>query len=407
MYRGNPHLTGVVQSSGLRHFHQVKWEVEGWFAVHLPLVASQDLIYATWLTGMQVEIHAIEKETGTLRWRWKPGQNEFAGQAHLHLEQGMLYYPVRAAQPPPGSDGAFLYAFDVQTGQVLRRISIPLLPNRAMFNQFTMHDGVVYLYGMRGNAPGGDQYFCAAVDLQTEQLLWMTDLGVRLYSPSPVAAHGMVYLQTYDQPAPRYRTPMHLHALNAQTGGLVWEYESQRGPVRDFAVAGTDLFFLSESGLEVIDALGGTRKWNWTSQGLMPNDSPTITDEFVYLSSKGRCSVIKTEPDLVGEEEIWTGEMVVLERATKQQRWRGEANEGQDSTNGAIVAGELLYAVWKQLDTRPAAINATLFVLDLRTGQEYWRFDAAQLSTPLVTDGNVFLVRGQGEGTNTFLCALA
>lgn len=232
MHRGNPSLTGVVQSSGLRRFQQVKWELEGQFAVHLPLVAGHDVIYATWLTGMQVEIHAMEKATGTLRWLWKPGQNEYAGQANLHLDQGMLYYPVYAMQTQPGTHvailkEAFLSAFDAQTGQVLRRIPIPPLGNRLVGNLFT------------------------------------------------------------------------------------------------------------------------------------------------------------------------------------QQQWSAKADEGQYGTEGAIVAGELLYAVWEQFDVRPAVINATLFALDLRTGQEYWRFDATELSPPLVTDGNVFLVRSEGEGMSTYLCALA
>src|SRR5689334_3132956 len=106
MHRGNPSLTGVVQSSGLRRFQQVKWELEGQFAVHLPLVAGQDLIYAIWLTGIQVEIYAMEKATGTVR--WKPGQDEFAVQAHLYLDQGVLYYPVHSMQTQSGTNMASL-----------------------------------------------------------------------------------------------------------------------------------------------------------------------------------------------------------------------------------------------------------------------------------------------------------
>ena len=402
MHRGNPSLTGVVQSSGLRRFQQVKWELEGQFAVHLPLVAGHDLIYATWLTGMHVEIHAMEKATGTVQWLWKPGQNEYAGQAHLHLDQGMLYYPVYAVQAQPGTHvallrEAFLSAFDAQTGQVLRHIPIPPLGNRLMGKLFTMHEGVVYLNGMDSAPSPSAHYSCAAVDLQTEKLLWMTDMGVRLYSTSPVVAHGMVYLQTYDAARGR-QSLMHLHALNAQTGAHVWEYECERGLVRDFAVAGTDIFVIS-GGLEVIDALRGTRKWHLPFQRSALNGPPTITDEFIYLSYEGFPTWIEGKPHQ-------TGEMVVLERASRQQQWSAKADEGQSGTEGAIVAGELLYAVWEQFDARPAVINATLFALDLGTGQEYWRFDATELSVPLVTDGNVFLVRGQGEGMSTFLCAL-
>ena len=294
--------------------------------------------------------------------------------------------------------GSFLYAFDAQTGRVLRRIPIPSLGNRLNCNLFAMHEGVAYLNGM-DSAPasnGAAHYSCAAVDLQTEKLLWTADLGVRLYSTSPVVAHGMVYLQTYD-PARRRQTLMHVRTLNAQTGEPIWEYECERGLVREFAVAGTDLFVIS-GGLEVVDAIHGTRKWHLPPQRSALNGPPTITDECIYLSYEGFPIWIEGKPHQ-------TGAMVVLERANGQEQWSAKAKEGQYGTDGAIVAGELLYAVWEQFDARPAVINATLFALDLRTGQESWRFEATELSVPLVADGNVFLVRG--EGRSTYLCALA
>ena len=411
MHRGNPSLTGEVQASGLRHFQRVKWELEGQFAVHLPLVANSDLMYALWLTGMQTEIRAIEKETGMVRWQWKPNQHEYAGHAHLFLDQGILYYPVRSLQPDSNSftatlKEAYVYAFDAQTGQLLRRIPVPAFWNRAIFSLFTIQEGVIYLYGMEGaSVPGRDQYSCAAVDLQTEQLLWRADLGTRLlWSTSPVVAQGRVYLQTYDSPQ-GHQWLKHLHALNAHTGEPLWGYECPSSLVCEFAVAETDIFLLGH-GLEVVDAVGGTRKWSWTSHGSRLNGPPTVTDEFIYLSAEGSRILIENEPGQVGEREIQTGEMVLLERATRRQLWVDRAREGQNATDGALVADEVLYAVWKELDVRPATVNATLFALDLHTGQEYWRFDAAELSTPLVTDGNVFVVRGQGEGMSTFLCAL-
>ncbi|HEX6481986.1 MAG TPA: PQQ-binding-like beta-propeller repeat protein [Ktedonobacteraceae bacterium] len=406
MHRGNPSLTGVVQASGLRHFQQVKWELEGQFAVHIPLVAGSDLLYALWLTDGQTEIRAIEKETGTVSWQWKPGQDEYAGQSHLYLDQGVLYYPVHSVQTQPGTHmaslkGSFLYAFDTQTGRVLRRIPIPSLGNRLNCNLFAMHEGVAYLNGM-DSAPasnGAAHYSCAAVDLQTEKLLWMADLGVRLYSTSPVVAHGMVYLQTYDS-ARGHQSLMHLHALSARTGEPTWEYECERGLVREFAVAGTDIFLLGNGGLEVIDTISGTRKWNLPSRQSALNGPPTITNKFVYLSYEGF-------PTWIEEERRQTGAMVVLERASRQEQWSAKANEGQYATDGAIVADEVLYTLWEHIGFAGEGVtNATLFALDLRTGQEYWHFNATELSVPLVTDGNVFLVRGEGEGRSTYLCAL-
>ncbi len=334
MHRGNPSLTGEVQASGLRHFQRVKWELEGQFAIHLPLVAGPDLIYALWLTGMQTEIRAIEKETGLIRWQWKPDQDEYAGQAHLYLDQDVLYYPVRSVQSQPGTTmavlrEAFLYALDAQTGQVRRRIPIPALGNRPSYNQFAMYEGIIYLNGM-DNVPAPSpsaHYSCAAVDLQTEKLLWMTDVGVGLYSTSPVVAHGMVYLQTYDA-ARGHQSLMHLQALDAQTGEHLWEYECERGLIREFAVAGADVFVIS-GGLEVIDARSGTRKWNVPSRPSALNGPPTMTNEFVYLSYEGFPTWIENEPHK-------TGEMVVLERASKQELWSAKANEGQYATDGAI-----------------------------------------------------------------------
>ena len=352
MHRGNPSLTGVVQASGLRHFQRVKWELEGEFAVHLPLVAGPDLLYAIWLTGIEVEIYAIEKETGVIRWHWKPDQGEYAGQAHLYLDQDVLYYPVRAVQSQPGANlavvrEAFLYAFDAQTGHVRRRIPLPAIGNKPSYNLFALHEGIIYLNGGMKSIPPppspSAHYWCVAVDLQTEQLLWRTDMGVRLYSFSPVVAHGMVYLQTYDAAARGRSGPMHLHALDAQTGVSIWEYECARGSNHEFAVAGAEVFMIS-GGLEVIDASSGTRRWSLPYGPSPVTGSPTITDDLVCLSYEGLPTWIENEPHK-------TGEMVVLERESRRRLWSAKAHEEQYATEGAIVADNVLYTVWKHSDS--------------------------------------------------------
>lgn len=200
----------------------------------------------------------------------------------------------------------------------------------------------------------------------------MNDMGVRLSSTSPVVAHEMVYLQIYDS-ARGHQSLMHLHTFDAQTGEPIWEYECERGLIREFAVAGADVFVIS-GGLEVIDARSGTRKWNVHSRPSALNGPPTITNEFVYLSYEGFPTWIENEPHQ-------TGEMVVLERASRQELWSAKANEGQYTTDGAIVADDVLYTVWEHIGfVREGVTNATLFALGLRTGYEK-RYDDARTKT--------------------------
>lgn len=407
MHRGNPSLTGVVQSSGLPDFHQELWETEGQYAKHLPLVANRDLIYAICTMSIQSEIHAFEQATGKLRWSWKPTQNEFAGHAHLYLDQDILYYPVNALQISPDTNWLlpgekFLYAFDTLTGQLLRRISIPDFGNRSYYNQFALHQGILYLCGM-DSAPAPAtlaHYSCAALDLRTEQLLWTVDMGVHRYATSPIATSGRVYIQTYDAYR-KGRPQQRLHALDARTGIHVWEYADAGGPVREFALAGSEIFLLGSTGLEVLDASLGTRLRNIPFQRPAPNGSPTVTEDFLCLTFAGLRTLI--------ENDVYqTGELLVLDRASGQLCWSASAKQGQYATEGALVAGETLYIVWEQVGyAREGVLNATLFALDLRTGRERWHLDAPELSPPLLTDGNLFLVQCSGEGRSTRLRALA
>jgi outer membrane protein assembly factor BamB len=95
-----------------------------------------------------------------------------------------------------------------------------------------------------------------------------------------------------------------------------------------------------------------------------------------------------------------------LNRTTHEQKWSTTLKNGQDYTGGALIAGEMLYIVWKHIDIQGRPDNAALFALDAQTGQEQWRFEARDLDVfPLVEHDHVFIVSNQGieaEETNIY-----
>ena len=73
-----------------------------------------------------------------------------------------------------------------------------------------------------------------------------------------------------------------------------------------------------------------------------------------------------------------------------------------------LIAGEVLYTVWKHIDIQGRPSNAALFALDAQTGQEHWRFEARDLDVfPLVEHDHVFIVLNPGvEGEEPYIYAL-
>ena len=401
----------TAQTSGILPFSQrehpeIKWKFEMGSASYFPLLAAQDLIYSV---GDEGDLYAVDARQGSLRWHWQAEQQQSKIATFPSVDQGVLAV-YTSARSQFGLSEATLWALDAQTGQLLRSSPVPVLQSIGSCHLLTTRDGVAYLSGTDRNLlPSSPHSLCLALDLQTGMQKWRVDGGRHLGTTTPVVANGHLYLVTFDI---QFGSPFigYLHALDIQTGEENWNYRFETRGIQEIVVDGTEIF-VAGTRVEVVDALTGMTKWNLPDLDVFRDHPFVVSDEFIYISyeyisaRKRKLDAKRTQEVLLAGGPPRTGKFIAIERASKQPRWAVNLIHGRSLPEKPVLADSMLYTTWKHLDMRGEIIHATLFALDARTGQERWRFEADNLSAPLVVAGTVF-IRGQ-EDQKEYIYALS
>jgi outer membrane protein assembly factor BamB len=120
-------------------------------------------------------LYAVERATGRERWRMDHKVSWIM--SNPAIADGKVFTGT--------SDGRFVQAVDLQTGQEVWRFSI----QNVCWSSPAVADGVVYI--------GSDEGRLYALDSQTGQKKWQFRVGGRVRS-NPVAKDGMVYFGSHD-----------------------------------------------------------------------------------------------------------------------------------------------------------------------------------------------------------------
>jgi outer membrane protein assembly factor BamB len=385
----------------------IKWKLKMDCAGNFPLVAAQGIVYTV---NMDETLYAVDAEGGILRWQWEPpDHDESYGRivSSPRVDKGVLTIVVHYHQHD--RHNASLYTMDAQTGHLLKHISIPRLQSCGTFNLLTVQDEIAYMSGAERGSHN-PHCFCLAIDLQTGTCKWTVDLGEHIGTTTPVVANAHIYLVTL---ALQRR---HLHALDAQTGKTIWTHTFERHQAQEITVIGTDIF-IAGAMLEIIDATTGTKRWSFADPQRILNGPPVVNNERICISYEDSPSHTsksekreKSEIILSGGPSRGSG-MIAVDRATMQlqwiiplPQWTMPMPKGRSFPTGVSISNEVLYTTWVQRDIRGITTHATLFALNVRTGEEYWRFDSNDLSAPFAEHSVVF-VQGS-EDDNNYLYAL-
>ena len=214
---------------------------------------------------------------------------------------------------------------------------------------------------------------------------------------------GIVYFGSYDH---------HLYALNAETGKLVWKYQTDGGIVSRPAIAEDSVFIGSEdSRLHVLSARSGSLLWTYYTKGPI-RSSPFVAHGHVFIGSDdmslhainitgGRgiwqidtIGEIRSTP-FVTQEEIYAGneagEFYCMD-FRGGIKWRFKAK--RSITSSAYVANDMVFF---------CSLDSYIYALDARSGYLIWRFkmDKGSISSPFVVeqllycgaiDGNIYCV---------------
>ena len=229
-----------------------------------------------------------------------------------------------------GLDGGF-FAYDAATGELVWQVPTP--GRRTALSTPAVVDGVVYAAtGSTSDSP--DTVF--AIDLDSGQVLWATDIGPRMLL-GPAVADGLVVAASSGT-----RTVV---ALDAATGAQVWS----------FTHPGSNEFHVS----------------------------PGIVDGTVYLTT------IVPLPGAL-PPPAFQGSVLALDAATGQPQWENHVHgDGQGATpvvhDDRVIAGNLL----------PGRIGA----YDRGTGGSVWHGGLDRVSAALVVTGDGYLIGGSQRGT--------
>ena len=214
---------------------------------------------------------------------------------------------------------------------------------------------------------------------------------------------GMVYFGSYDH---------HLYALNAETGNIIWKYQTDGGIVSRPAIADDSIFIGSEDHrLHVVSGRSGSLLWTYYTNGPI-RSSPFVAHGHVFIGSddmsvhavninggRGIWQVdtigeIRATP-FVTQEEIYAGneagEFYCMD-FRGGIKWRFKAKRA--ITSSAVVADGLVFF---------CSLDKYIYALDAKSGYLIWRFKMGQgsISSPCIAenllytgsiDGNIYCV---------------
>ena len=205
-------------------------------------------------------------------------------------------------------------------------------------------------------------------------------------------AKGIVYFGSYDH---------YLYAVNAESGNLVWKYQTDGGIVSRPAIMDDYVFVGSEDNrLHVLSARSGSLLWTYYTKGPV-RSSPFIAHGHIFIGSD---DMSLHAININGGRGIWQIETIAEIRSTPYVtqdeiyagnqsgefycmdfrggiKWRYKAKRA--ITSSATVSDGLV--IFCSLDSH-------IYALDAKSGYLVWRFkmDKGSISSPCVADGLVY-----------------
>jgi outer membrane protein assembly factor BamB/tRNA A-37 threonylcarbamoyl transferase component Bud32 len=205
-------------------------------------------------------------------------------------------------------------------------------------------------------------------------------------------ADGVIYFGSYDQ---------HLYAVKAESGSLLWKYETDGGIVSRPAVMNDSVFVGSEDNrLHVVSARSGSLLWTYYTKGPV-RSSPYLAHGHVFIGSDdfnihainingGRgiwqidtIAEVRSTP-FVTQDEVYagneSGEFYCID-FRGGIKWRYKAKRAV--TSSAVVADDMVMF---------CSLDKHIYALDAKSGYLIWRFkmDKGSISSPCVANGLLY-----------------
>ena len=259
-------------------------------------------------------LYAVDAATGQQLWQYDTGEWVQYSPA---VGGGRVYFGA-----PAGGDRR-VHAVDAATGEAAWIAEHPF-PIGA--NHTPTHIGSkVYAQG----AEYGEFY---ALDAATGETAWQAEVGGYVES-APTVIDGVVYLTVINQ----------AYAFNESTGAVIWEFNTEEFPARDFPALVVDgIYYLAPSDkVYALDAATGAELWSYQAGEI--STKPVVDEGVVYGASSDGGTVFAL--DAATGQEIWkesTGGQVIQSLTATDGLLFGES----DSGTLIAAAGDSGVPVW-------------------------------------------------------------
>ena len=306
-------------------------------------------------------LYAIDAETGEPRWVFTEASNWI--RSSPIVVDGTLYVGSE-------NDGG-LYAVDAETGEMEWMFSASV----GFQASPTVVQNTVYVAGGEG---------IYAIDAETGSQIWVYDTDAILQS-SPLVSDGRIFVGIDNPSVDGEPQEPFLLALDAETGELAWEFTDATGGIRlsptvsDGTIyvgqgvhnGGSGPFGGSDHVLYAIDADSGNLEWEFETDG-RPSTAAPVVNETVYI---GTTKV--DEEDENGSSTI--GILHAIDATTGTEEWKYEAPV--NIKGSPTIRNNTVYF---------GGLNLT--ALNTATGEVKWEtFEGMPRSSPTIVDDTVFV----------------
>ncbi|HUF35125.1 MAG TPA: PQQ-binding-like beta-propeller repeat protein, partial [Gemmatimonadales bacterium] len=364
MFRGDPARTGVSPAPLFTGQGGILWRRQLGGAVRSSPTVTASRVFV----GAGDSLHALDRETGRLRWSFAAGGAVTASPA---VATGLVVAATLEGR---------IFAVDERAGRLRwSRRTGPALPlNTSPAGGWDYFASSPLVAG-RTVVIGGADGLVYALDLATGAPRWTARTGGRVRA-TPALADGSVIVGSWDG---------RVYALDLATGAERWVHRTigdtldsdafgfdRRAVQGTAAVADGRVFVGSrDGGVYALDARTGERHWRVSHHGSWVVGSPAVREGVIYVGSSD-------------------GQFIhALDAADGAERWRVETRSNVLSS--PLLAGGLLVVGTEANEAR----WGDLLALDPATGRLRWRLrmEEAIYSSPAAADRVIYVGSDAGE----------
>jgi outer membrane protein assembly factor BamB len=331
----------VYDSVGPKVLNGVHWS----FKTGGPIIASPAITNGTVFIGSSDGgFYAIDQNTGQQKWKVMLTDPISSSPA---VADGMVYFIAY--------DGV-LYALATDTGEIKWRFATggerrleakgihgltPSSQNIADPMDLFLSSPAVVSHRVYFGSSDGHIYALAA---DTGILVWSFETSDILHA-SPAVVNNTVYVGSWDS---------YLYALDAETGRMRWRFKSGEDPVYHNQVGfqsstavsdGTVYVGCRDGHVYAIDANTGKKNWDYSTSQSWVNGTPAVRDGVVYVATSD------------------THRFYALDAKTGRMLFTFDSRALVFGS--AAIAGDLAYF---------GAFNGRLYAIDLKSGKLAWQF---------------------------------